>query len=241
MNPVFTIWRRESKSILRSPVAWCVFAGFVAATGIRFTTALRQAEGSVESLAAVLCTQLLLTLCIPVAFFTMGLFATEKSTGTLETLITAPVTDAQIVMGKFLAACSTIWIAIAFATAIFPITLKLATPPPTFSALSLYGGLIAVALHAASWCALGTLISLLSKHQAPAGVVTLAATLAWATITTDNLPHFVTTLVPIHVDAADFARGIIDTRYLFAALSSLLFLLFCAIRILESRRWSSAK
>lgn len=241
MNPAFTIWRRESKSLLRSPVAWCVFAGFVAANGIRFTAALRQAEGTVESLPAVLCSQLLLTLCIPTAFFTMGLFATEKSTGTLETLITAPVTDAQVVIGKFLAACSTTWLAIAFATLIFPITLKLAALPPAFSTLSLYGGLAAVAFYAATWCALGTLISLLSNHQAPAGVATLGTTLVWATIATDSLPDFARTLIPIHYDVADFARGIVDTRFIFVAISSLVFLLFCAVRILESRRWSSTK
>lgn len=98
-----------------------------------------------------------------------------------------------------------------------------------------------MALHAATWCALGTLISLLSKHQAPAGVATLAATLAWATMATDNLPEFTDTLIPVRFDVADFARGIIDTRFIFAAVSTLIFLLFCAIRILESRRWSSAK
>lgn len=240
MNPAVTIWRRESRALLRAPIAWCVFAGFTAACGFGFTTALQQAEGSVETLPAVLCGQLMLTLCMPVAFLTMGLFATEKSSGTLETLMTAPVTDTQVVLGKCAAAFSSTCVAIALACLVLPITLGLASPPPAWSPLSLAGGLAAVVLHAAAWCALGTLISLLSRHQAPAGLLTLLTTLFWAARFTDRLPPLMRPFFSARFDVTDFARGMADTRLIFAPLSALIFLLFCAVRLLESRRWSSS-
>lgn len=241
MNPAFTIWRKECRSSMRSPIAWCIFAGFTAITGVLFTAALRQAEGSAEYLPAVLCTQIILALCIPVSFFTMSLFATEKASGTIETLMTAPVTDSQVVLGKFAAAYTLVCISIAIAFSVFPVYLKLAAPPPSYSTPSLYAGMAAVALCAATWCAWGTLISLLSHHQAPAAITTLVMTLASAAAFTDNIPGFNDAGFVKALDIADFARGTADTRIVFAAVSTLLFLLFVAIRVLESRRWSSVK
>lgn len=241
MNPAFTIWRKECRSFLRAPVAWCIFAGFTAVSGVVFTSALRQANGSTDSLPAVLCTQLLLALCIPIAFFTMSLFSNEKATGTLETLMTAPITDAQVVLGKFAAAYTLVCIALAITFLIFPVYLKLATPPPSYSNLSLHVGLAAVALCAATGCALGVLVSLLSHHQAPAAITTLLITFASAAAFTDSIPGFNGVGLFQALDVADFARGIADTRIFFAAVSTLIFLLFIAIRVLESRRWSSVK
>ncbi len=241
MNPAFSIWHKECHSFLRSPIAWCIFAGFTAVTGALFTAALRQSDGSSDYLPAVLCTQIILALCIPVSFFTMSLFATEKSTGTIETLMTAPVTDSQVVLGKFAAAYTLVCISMVIAFCIFPIYLNLAAPPPLFSNTSLYAGLAGAALCAASWCALGTLISLLSHHQAPAAIATLVVTLASAAAFTDKIPGFNHAGFAQALDIADFARGLVDTRIVFAAVSTLIFLLFVATRVLESRRWSSIK
>ena len=91
MNPAATIWKRECLGALRSPASWWIVAGFTAVAGLRFTSALRIAAGTIEHMPAVFCTQLLLALCIPVALFTMGLFASERANGTLEPLMTAPV------------------------------------------------------------------------------------------------------------------------------------------------------
>ena len=241
MNPALTIWRKECRSCLRAPIAWCVFAGFTAVCGILFATALRHANGAPESLPAVLCTQFVRALCIPITLFTMSLFSTEKATGTIETLMTAPVTDAQVVLGKFAAAYTLVCISLAIALAIFPVYLHLSMPPPAYSPLSLYIGMVAVTLCAATGCALGTLISLLSHHQAPAAIATLLITVATAAAFTDAIPWFTGIGFFNAFDIADFARGTADTRIGFALVSTLIFLLFVAIRVLESRRWSSVK
>lgn len=241
MNPAVTIWKKECRSAMRSPIAWCVFAGFTSVTGVLFTASLRSASGMAEHLPALLCTQLLLALCIPVSLFTMSLFATERASGTLETLMTAPVTDTQVVLGKFASAFTLVCVSIAIACAILPVYTALAAPPPPFSTRSLYAGLAIVTLYAATWCAAGTLLSLLSHHQTPAAIASLVMTLASAAALTGNVPGFDKIAFMHALDIADFARGSADTRTVFTAASSLLFFLFCAVRVLESRRWTSAK
>lgn len=241
MSPVTAIWRKECFSLLRSTLSWCAFAGYVSATGLLFTIGLRHAAGTYEHLPAILCTQLCLAMCIPAAMFTMSLFASERSFGTIETLMTAPVTDAQVVIGKFAAAFTMTCAAIAAACLVLPVYLKMAAPPPRYSPLSLYAGIGVVVLFAAMWCSLGTLLSLLSRHQAPPAILTMTLTLASAAALTGSIPGFDGARLGYSARLTDFARGTADSRLIFLAVSLTLFLLFCAVRVLESRRWTSSK
>ena len=241
MNPAATIWKRECLGALRSPASWWIVAGFTAVAGLRFTSALRIAAGTIEHMPAVFCTQLLLALCIPVALFTMGLFASERANGTLEPLMTAPVSDAQVVLGKFAAAFTLVFVSLVFASLVLPVYMAYAAPAPACSRPSLYTGFAVVALFAAAWCAAGTLVSLLSPHPAAAALATAVFTLGCATAFTGNVPGFGGRLVLLPTDIADFARGSADTRVLFAAVSATALLLFCAVRVLESRRWINSK
>lgn len=241
MNPIIAIWRKECISLLRSTLSWCAFAGYVSATGLLFTIGLRHATGTYEHLPAILCTQLCLAMCIPAAMFTMSLFASERALGTIETLMTAPITDAQVVVGKFAASFTMTCGAVAAACLIFPAYLRMAAPPPQYSLLSLYAGIAVVLLFAAMWCALGTLLSLLSRHQAPPAIMTMILTLASAAAFTGMIPGFDSTRLLYSVRITDFARGTADSRLIFLAVSLTVFLLFCAVRVLESRRWASSK
>ncbi len=241
MSPAVTIWKRECLAALRGPVSWWVFAGFTAVAGLRFTSALRLAAGTIEHMPAVFCTQLLLALCIPVALFTMGLFAAERANGTLEALMSAPVSDAQVVLGKFAAACTLTFAALLFAALVLPVYMAYAAPAPACSRLALYTGFAVVSLFAAAGCAAGSLVSLLTPHPAIAALVTGGFTLAGALTLTGNVPGFGGRLVLLPTDIADFARGSADTRVVFAAASAILLLLFCAVRVLESRRWIASK
>ncbi|MGI5868814.1 MAG: ABC transporter permease [Kiritimatiellia bacterium] len=237
MNPAVTIWKRECLAALRSTAFWWIAAGFAAVLGLRFTSALRIAAGTIEHMPAVFCTQLLLVLCIPVALFTMSLFASERVHGTLEALMTAPVSDAQVVLGKFAAACTLVFISLLLACLVLPIYMAYAAPAPACSRPSLYTGLGVVALFAVAGCAGGALVSLLAPHPAAAALATGVFTLACAAAFTGNVPGFGGRLLLLPTDIADFARGSADTRVLFAAISAIAFFLFCAVRVLESRRW----
>ena len=234
------IWKKECKSALRSPVAWCVFAGFTALVSLLFIASLRAGDNTFEHLPAMFCTQVYLCLCIPVSLFTMRLFAEEKTSGTIEMLMTSPVRDVDVVMGKFFAAYTLVVLSIGACFIAFPCYTHIANPPPAYSQNSLYGGIIAVLIVAAMWCAIGTFISLLSRHQTVAAVATLVIVLAFAAIFTGNVPGFEHLGVFESIDFADVARGTLDSRMLCGVISILVFFLFCSVRLLESRRWCNA-
>lgn len=242
MSPTVTIWQRECRVALGAAFSWIVFAGTTALAGLLFTVALHDANGSNDQLPAVFCTQLFLTVCIPVALFTMRMFAEERASGTLETLMTAPVSDRQVVLGKFLAALTLTCCSLFVTCMMLPIYMRLAAPPPFFSRVSLYGGLAIVFLFAASSCAMGILLSLLSRHQAQAAIATTVVVLVPAALFSGTVHALAADgSVFTIINLTDFARGTADTRVIVGIVSTTVFLLFCAIRVLESRRWSATK
>ncbi|MCL1909672.1 MAG: ABC transporter permease subunit, partial [Kiritimatiellaeota bacterium] len=107
MFPIFT---KDFRSALRSPVAWSGFAGSAAVCAALFAAGLKTGAGgaaspaSNDTFAAFFCSRLLLALCVPCALFTMGLFSGERSRGTLETLLAAPVSERNLTLSKFGAA-----------------------------------------------------------------------------------------------------------------------------------------
>ena len=201
---------------------------------------LRNATGTTEHLPAIFCMQLLLAMCIPASMFTMNLFAHERASGTIETLMSAPVTDAQVVLGKFLAAFIMTCLAIAIACLVLPAYLAIAAPPPRYSTLSLATGIASTTLFAAMWCSLGTLLSLLSRHQAPPAIITLIISLDSRRFT-GNIRGLMAQEQRFALISQTSHAATADSRIIFFAVSTTLFLLFCAVRVLESRRWASSK
>ena len=103
MRNVNTIFQREIMSYFYSPIAYVVISVFLIAAGFFFAGNLQihqeaSLKGSLDS------TQFFLLLLTPV--ITMKLFSDETKSGTMETLMTSPVTDFDVVFGKFLAALS---------------------------------------------------------------------------------------------------------------------------------------
>ncbi|MCL1909912.1 MAG: ABC transporter permease subunit, partial [Kiritimatiellaeota bacterium] len=164
---------------------------------------------------------------------TMGLFSGERSRGTLETLLAAPVSERNLTLSKFGAAFALVCVAIAFASATALIYLRLAVPPPEFARAEIFGALFICVLAAAVWTAAGTFFSALSYHQAPSCVATLALALGSASLLTRSFPGFTGEMFP---DLADFARGAADTRVIFAAITLTVFLLTLATRVMQLRR-----
>ena len=238
-SPAAVLFRKECRVALRSPAAWGVFASCAALVGLFFTLSLRAAAGAQATLPALFCTPLALSSPLPAAFFTMGLFARERHNGTLEALLTAPVTDGQAVLGKFFAAYALSLFALALCLPVFHVYLRLAAPPPEWDPALLAGGFGAVAAATALWTAVGTFFSLLCRHESAAGAATLIVCFCAALPLSGvvELP-FDSVLAPYSLVA--FARGVADTRPIFAALSGAAFFLFCSIRVLESRRWSTS-
>ena len=229
------IWVKDCRSALRSPVAWCGFAGSAAVCAALFAAGLKSAGGADawDSFPALFCSRLLLSLCVPVSLFTMGLFAREQSRGTFDMLLAAPVSERELVLAKFFAAFALVCVSTAFAFGSALVYLRLAAPPPPFIAAEMCGAAVAAVLAASAWTAAGTFFSVLSYHQPPACAATAAASLGSAALFTRSFPGFNAAAMP---DLADFARGTADSRVIFAALSLTVFLLACAIRVLQFRR-----
>ena len=173
-----------------------------------------------------------------IPLITMRLFAEEKRQGTIELLVTSPVHDLEIVMGKWLSAV------IMYATLLFILLID-------YSFLFIYGhpdwkpvvtGFFGVLLEGACLLALGTFISTTTKNQIVAGAVGFAlALLLWILNWTTSFGNTPTVQVLgylsilSHLDS--FTRGVLDTKDVVYYLSMIFLGLFLTSRSLESLRW----
>ena len=120
MNPALVISKREIRAYFNSPVAYIVVTVFTIITGYLFFTQLfLEKQADMRPFFGVM--PLLFMFLIPA--ITMRLLAEEKGSGTLELLITMPVRDWEVVVGKFLAAMALLCTAIGL-TLVFAITVK---------------------------------------------------------------------------------------------------------------------
>jgi ABC-2 type transport system permease protein len=175
---------------------------------------------------------------------TMRLFAEERSSGTLEMLLTAPLRDWQIVFAKFIA-CFAFYILLWIPTLLYlPVLLGWVSDAniDPWPVVSTYLG---VALAGAMFVALGMFVSSLVKSQMLAALLAMFVSLffimagIWRPdMDTSGLGYrtlfFFT--VPLHFER-NFSRGLVDTRQLVLYSSVALFSLFLTVRSLESRRW----
>ncbi len=171
---------------------------------------------------------------------TMRLFAEEKRQGTIELLSTAPLTDLQIVLGKFFGALALYALMIVAGFANFLVLLKYAASGPDWwPALT---GALGLLLLGSAFIGLGLFVSTLTKNQIVAGSLTFGLLLGlwilgWlespgAGPVTSAIAYF--GLVK-HVE--DLLRGIIDLKDVVFYLTFTAFTLFLAHQSVESQRW----
>lgn len=244
MRNFFTIWRRELTAYFLSPIAYVIIVVFLAMSGGIFLIGVDKNVGSDVSLSYLLFGAVLLWLPILVSIVSMRLFAEEKRSGTLETLMTAPVTDAEVVLGKYAGALS--FVLIVILPAILHIFV-LAALSPSIDIKSVDPGAVSsgcfiVILIAAFFTAIGLAVSLMTGSQIVAAiscflviVVCMGAGTLVSLLPVDasRLTQFISPLI----HAEDFSRGSVDTRPVVLYITGTIFILFTAVRILESRRW----
>ena len=232
-----TIARRELASYFHSPIAYVAMALFLLAAGLSFIDDFRPGQPAV--LRSIFDWMVwLLVFIIPV--LSMGLLAQEWSTGTIETLMTAPVEESDVVVGKFLGAFTFLLVLLA-PTLLYVVLLEIHASPdygPIFS------GYLGILLVGALFLAVGLFCSSLTRSQVVAAV-TAAAILAVATI----IPWWASgkaTLGGFWRTAADqaimsrytdFSKGIIDIGNVVFFLAATAVFLFLTVKVMESRRW----
>lgn len=173
-----------------------------------------------------------------VPLITMRLFAEEKRSGTIELLLTSPVTDLQIILGKWLGAML-LFLCI-LAMSMINLALLFAWGKPDLKpVLVAYLGLI---LQGGCLLGIGALISSMTKNQIIAGgvtffVVLLLWLLSWATANDTGVLSQVLNYLSIVTHFDNFAKGVVETKDLVFYFSMIFFALFITSRAMESLRW----
>jgi ABC-2 type transport system permease protein len=169
---------------------------------------------------------------------TMRTYSEEKRSGTIELLLTSPVTDFQIIMGKFLGALG-LYLTMLLVTALYMALLFIYGNPEWRPVLAGYLGLV---LMGSCFLAVGLLISSLTKNQIVAGFLTFAVFLMlwvinWLAESSGPTAQSILSYLSITEHFDDFSRGIIDTKHVIYYLSFITFGLFLTAKSVDSERW----
>lgn len=243
MRNITTIAVKEFKSYLASPMAYIIIAVFLLGTGlffVNFGDFATSAASIQTSITGVLGNWVYIVLVLLLmALLTMRLLAEERKLGTIELLMTAPVRDSEVIIGKFLGSVGVLLVMLAF-TIYYPIML-IAFGDPDLGPIGT--GYLGLFLLGCASLAVGIFASSLTSNQIVSAVVAGGILLAlWFLGTAaTSLPQAAGNVVGYFSPAtyfSDFVRGIIDTRGIIYYLSLSALFLFLAIRSLENSRWS---
>lgn len=257
MRNFFLIFQKEIRSYFNSPVAYVVITIFLILAGYffynifaSFSTVSFQAlsnpmlhrqnnilnisERVIRPFFGNLSTFMLIML----PMLTMRTFAEEKKTGTMELLLTYPLTDAQVIMGKF-AGCFGIFFIMLFMTL------------PCFGFVAAWGqpdygviiaGYLGILLMGGAFIALGILISSLTENQIIAAVISFSSLILFFMLGFSaakagpgmrDLLNYIS-FIP-HYN--NFAKGVIDTADIAYYFLFIFVCVFLNMRVLESKRW----
>ena len=235
MRGVLAIWKKEMRIYFVSPVAYVFLAVFLFVSGLFFTLGVTlTGEASLRVLGGNLAIAQLFIL----PMLTMAHFAEERRRGTLEMLLTAPITPAAIVTGKWLASLSLVALMLA-GTGIFPIVLAYYGDPDWGVMFTSYLGLLAVA---SAFCAAGSFASSLLDDPVAAGLVGIVMLLpAWLVGRAEAVmpEEWASKIQPLGVlpHLESFHRGVLDSADIYYFLAFTMVFLFMTWRSVESRRW----
>jgi ABC-2 type transport system permease protein len=230
-----TIFRKELRSYFNSAVAYVVIVVFLAIIGWFYTSTL--------FLSNVASLRFMFNL-IPAVFLfivpaiTMRLIAEEKKSGTIELLSTKPLHDAEIVLGKFLAAWALIGLAL-LPTLIYYGTI---VSIGTIDNGPVIGGYVGLMLMAGVYVAVGLLASSLTDNQIVAFIVGLMFVLILFMV--DKIlmyvPESIMSVVEflgVDYHFSNIARGVIDSRDILYFISMIGFSLYLSVISLGRRKW----
>lgn len=239
MKHTMTIAFRELNSLFRLPAGWVVLALYVFLCAVVFAVScLTPGQPATLRPFFVLSGWLLLPVIPAVS---MRLLSEELRSGTIESLVTAPVTDVAVIVGKFVGA-GLFLLTMLVPTVVFPVVLFLvSSPAPDIGpVLAGYASLI---LQGLLYLAIGVVASSLTSNQTLAFLATLFAIMtvlvisqmAVAYVPTEWIRYVQPLLVGPRV--LDFAKGIVDTSHVVFFLTLSAWFLLVGIVILHSRRW----
>lgn len=253
MSNVLAIARKEIRAYFTSPIAYVVIGLFALLFGYFFVAILdwfvRQGMSGAMGMAPAALNlnqqfirPLLLNATVVLLFvlpmITMRTYAEEKRSGTMELLLTSPVTDVQIILGKFLGALL-LYAAMLGVTLLYVAVLFVFGNPEWKPVVTAYLGLV---LLGGCFISVGMLISSFTRNQIVAGMLTFGVFLLlwvidWIGSFLGPTGEIIVNYLSITRHFEDFAKGVIDTTHLIYYLSFITFGLFLTAKSVDSERW----
>ncbi len=237
MDNIMTIFKKEFKTFFISPIAYIFIVVYLVVTNFLFFQSfflINQAE--MRSYFSIL--PWIFLLFVPA--ITMRSWAEEKKLKTLELLLTWPISDLQVVAGKFLASFCFLAITILLSISV-PITISLlGSPDPG----PIIGGYIGALLMGAAYLAIGLWISSITENQIVAFILGVVITFAlfivgnpFVTMAAPSMLVPVLNYIGLGNHFQSIERGVIDTRDILYYFSVIGFFLFLNVQTLGSRKW----
>ena len=247
MRAFWPIYKRELFAFFVTPLAWVLITVFLILQGMNFywiidTFATRVEASDQTPIQAFFGNTVLLylVLLLLVPPMTMRLFSEERKSGTIEPLMTAPVSSVSVVLAKYFAVVTT-YVAMWLPTLLYLVILKRAGDVDLKAAAAAYLG---VSLVGASYLSIGLMMSAATDSQFLALVMTALVILALFLL---GIGEFIAkdgtflqaicSHVSVWAQMNDFASGIVDTRRLVFDGTLIVFPLFVTVRIVDSWRW----
>jgi len=251
MRKFLTLFRRETAVYFHSPAAYVFLFLFLLITGFNFYVEVMQLNRQIAQVTVIQA-------FFDSAFFwfsflfmfpliTMRLFSEEYKMGTIESLMTAPVRDLQVVLAKFASAFVfyvVLWLPSLLYFAVFQ---RQTGFPVAESAGAFVGAYVMLLLMGMFYLSIGCLASALTKNQIAAAIMCFAAIvfmffMGLLSFFTPSVSTFLQDLTaylsPVH-HMAEYSQGVFDSRPAVFYLSMTVFTLFLTFHAFQRRRWAS--
>jgi ABC-2 type transport system permease protein len=248
---IIAIADKELRSYFASPIAYIIVGFFALPFGVFFylylEAFLRQSMQMAQFGGSLNVNQQVIRLVLQNAsviilfvmpMITMRTYAEEKRSGTIELLLTSPVTDFQIIVGKFLGALG-LYIAMLLVTLLYIAILFVYGHPEWRPLVAAYLGLL---LMGGAFLSLGLFISSTTDNQIVAGIISFVVFLllwivGWFADSAGPTVGPITSWLSITEHFEDFSKGVIDTKHVLYYLSLITFGLFLTAKSVDSERW----
>ncbi len=245
MRKTLALIYRELVAYFSSPLAYVVLTAFLFFNGYVFwliTAYLNDPRTQAMTplklfFGGTIFFWLFLLFVVPV--ITMRLLAEERRSGTLEVLLTAPVSEGQVVTGKFLAAFI-FYLFLWLPTVVYVVILK---QHATIDLYKVASGYLGIALLGVLFAAVGLFTSAFTKNQIVAAIFAFAVLVVLFSVglmeqlTTNPVLKGVLGYMNLWDHMDDFARGLVDTRRIVYQLSLAGLFLFLTVKVVEARKW----
>lgn len=244
MTAVQVTWMREFRAFKGALSCAIPVTAFLAACGWSFVFALRQGEGGLLQLQTIWGLSVAPWLPVLCAILTMRLFADERATGMIDLLLSAPIRERDLVMGKFFSAMTVVAVALLLSLVVPAVVLPWLSAPMrgALRLLPLLSTMGILLLQAAACCAIGLAASVFSRTQSVSAVISLilccglpaafyVAALFWMPSIRMETSSF-----PMLVHVYDFSTGLFSTGTVAAYLFPAVFFLFACSKRLAALR-----